>query len=189
MIAQQKHVGGTQEEVAKMFMRKSVLFRCGAFALGLAALPLAGCSSAGMGSFGSSKQQVADLAPNQSYTPDGALLEARTHFKNNNFGYSAAYFKKAVELSPKNSEAYVGLAASYDQLGRFDLSDRVYSALHKMSGDTAQYYNNIGYSHLLRGNLKSALRAFRRAADLAPDNVIIANNIQLLSDAVDAASA
>ena len=78
---------------------------------------------------------------------------------------------------------YVGLGASYDRLGRFDLSDRVYETLYAMTGPTAQYYNNVGYSYMLRGNLTAALTNFRKASKLAPDNAVIANNLQILSNA------
>ena len=98
-----------------------------------------------------------------SYTTDTALSAARDHFRNSDFGYSAALYKKVVELSPKNPEGYIGLGASYDRLGRFDLSDRVYASLFALSGGTAQYFNNVGYSYMLRGNLTSALTNFRKA--------------------------
>lgn len=165
------------------------LLRCGLFAVTAIALPLAGCSTANIGSFGPNKLEVASLAANQTNTVDGALVEARNHFRSNNFGYSAAYYKKAVELSPKTAEGYVGLGASYDHLGRFDLSDRVYAALFKLSGGSAQYYNNLGYSHMLRGNLKGALANFSKAYKLDPDSTVVANNLQLLSDAANAARA
>lgn len=170
-----------------MMSRYARVFRCGFVAMTLAVAPLTGCTTAGLSSFGSNKLEVAELSPRETYTADGALSKARAHFRNNDFGYSAAYYKKAVELSPDNSEAYIGLSASYDRLGRFDLSDRVYAALYKVSGGTLQYYNNVGYSHMLRGNLKGALTNFKHAAKIAPQNVIIANNILLLSDAANVA--
>ena len=71
----------------------------------------------------------------------------------------------------------------HDRLGRFDLSDRVYETLYAMTGPTPQYYNNVGYSYMLRGNLTAALTNFRKASKLAPDNVVIANNLQILSNA------
>ena len=52
-----------------------------------------------------------------------------------------------------------------------------------MTGPTPQYYNNVGYSYMLRGNLTAALTNFRKASKLAPDNVVIANNLQILSNA------
>ena len=168
--------------------------RYGALKTGLAlaiALPLlAGCSSMGsMSSFGGKQQQVAVVANIGDYTADAALAEAKSHFKSGDFGYSAALYKRVVELSPKNAEGYVGLSASYDRLRRFDLSDRVYNALFDITGGTAQYYNNVGYSYMLRGNLTAALANFRKAQTLDPDNVVVANNLQILANAAAASRA
>lgn len=161
--------------------RRSPAF--GLFAVIAVALPLAGCSMAGLSSNGNSRLAVAELSNPGAYTSQSALVEARAQFRNNNFGHSAALYKRAVELSPSTAEGYVGLGASYDRLRRFDLSDRVYASLFAISGGTAQYHNNLGYSHLLRGNLKEALSQFRKAQKLAPDSVVIANNIQLVASA------
>lgn len=160
--------------------------------LAMAALPLTGCSTAFMGNsstFGGNPSQIAELPNSGNYTADSALAEARTHFRNNDFGYSAALYKRVVELAPKDPEGYVGLGASYDRLRRFDLSDRVYASLYQLSGGTAQYYNNVGYSYLLRGNLSAALTNFRKAKKLDPDNMVIANNLQILTDAAAAGRA
>lgn len=154
----------------------------------LAVVPLAGCSS-GLSSFGSNKLEVAELPQIGDYTADRALIEARAHFRNKDFGHSAALYKRVVELSPKSAEGYVGLAASYDRLRRFDLSDRVYASLFDLSGNTVQYHNNRGYSYLLRGDLRAALSSFREAKKIDPDNVIVANNIRIVADAAAAAKA
>jgi Flp pilus assembly protein TadD len=153
-------------------------------ALAIALPLLAGCSSMGsMSSFGGKQQQVAVVANIGDYTADAALAEAKGHFKSGDFGYSAALYQRVVELSPKNAEGYIGLSASYDRLRRFELSDRVYASLFKIIGGTAQYYNNVGYSYMLRGNLTAALANFRKAQALDPDNVVVANNIQILANA------
>ena len=160
-------------------------------ALAAIVLPLAACSAgniagASASAYGTGRSQIAELPRGASYTADTALAEARSHFRNRNFGYSAALYKRVVELSPNDPEGYVGLGASYDQLGRFDLSDRVYASLYKLSGGTARYYNNVGYSHMLRGNLAEALRNFRAAQKLEPNNPLIANNIAMLENAAPA---
>ena len=165
--------------------------RYGALKTGLAlaiALPLlAGCSSLGsMSTFGGKQQQVAQIANIGDYTADSALAEAKSHFRSGDFGHSAALYKRVVELSPKNAEGYVGLSASYDRLRRFDLSDRVYTALFEITGGTAQYYNNVGYSYMLRGNVTAALTNFKKARALDPDNIVVANNIQILQNAAAA---
>ena len=165
--------------------------RYGLAAAGLVAVLLSGCSSSNIGgsTFGNSKQTIAEISNIGDYDADRALSEARVHFRNNDFGYSAALYKRTVELSPKNIEGYIGLSASYDRIGRFDLSDRVYETFYKISGGSAQYYNNVGYSYMLRGNLSGALTNFRKAQKLDPDNVVIANNLQILSNAVNSARA
>jgi len=162
-------------------MKPAVL---GVVALALMALPLGGCSSMLGSRYGSTGTvAAADLPSIGDMTADAALVDARSHFKNNDFGYSAALYKKVVELSPKDPQGYVGLGASYDRLGRFDLSDRVYASLYQLSGGTAQYYNNLGYSYMLRGNLTQALANFRQAKALAPDSAVVANNLAILANA------
>ena len=157
--------------------------RFGVIALAMAAgVMLAGCSSIGSSTFGGNQLKVAEIKNIGDYTADTALSEARAHFRNNDFGYSAALYKRVVELSPKDPQGYVGLGASYDRLRRFDLSDRVYASLYAVAGGTAQYYNNVGYSYMLRGNLGAALSNFRKAKALAPDSVVVANNIQILAN-------
>ncbi|HTJ59183.1 MAG TPA: hypothetical protein VL418_16715 [Devosiaceae bacterium] len=158
----------------------------GAIAVAMAVLPLAGCTTMNLGgisTFGAAQAPAAELPGLANYTADQALAEARGHFANNDFGYSSALYKRVVELSPKDPEGYVGLAASYDRLGRFDLSDRVYASLFALSGGTAQYYNNVGYSNLLRGNASAALANFRKAQRLDPHNIVIADNLQMLANA------
>lgn len=148
-------------------------------AAALLGVVLAGCSP-GASTFGNNKLPVATVPNMSTYTAEGALIEARNHFANGDYGYSAAFYKRTVELSPKDPEAFVGLAASYDRLRRFDLSDRVYAKLHDLVGGSVQYHNNVGYSYMLRGDLRAALKAFRMAAAIDPDNAVVANNIQMI---------
>ncbi|HVY52480.1 MAG TPA: tetratricopeptide repeat protein [Devosia sp.] len=157
--------------------------------LAAALLPLGGCSSVlpGASSFGNNKLEPVEIANIGDYTADRAMSEAQAHFRNNDFGYSATLYKRVVELSPKDPRGYVGLGASYDRLGRFDLSDRVYQTLYALTGGSAQYYNNVGYSYMLRGNLTAALTNFRKAKAIDPDNIVIANNLQILANAAQKA--
>ena len=44
-----------------------------------------------------------------------------------NYGLAEENYRKAVELGPRDLDAWLGLAASYDRLKRFDLADRAYA--------------------------------------------------------------
>jgi len=90
------------------------------------------------------------------------------------------YFQDSVEKAPKDVTAWVGLAASYDRLGRFDLADRAYGSAIRLAGETAEILNNVGYSYMLRGKLEAARKKFVRAQALDPTNPRIANNLALL---------
>lgn len=147
-------------------------------AIMVAVMAIAGCSS--MGSFADRKSALASVPNIEYYASDQALAEAKNHFRHRNYGHAATFYKRAAEAEPKDAEAWLGLAASYDRLRRFDLADRAYKRLFDLTGGTVQYYNNYGYSNLLRGNLVGARKSFLKAYDLAPDNIVVANNLELL---------
>ena len=58
--------------------------------------------------------------------PNDDLELGKKQYRANNFGIAERYFRRAVETHPRDAEAWVGLAASYDRLRRFDLADRAY---------------------------------------------------------------
>lgn len=151
------------------------------------ALALAGCSTFSQSSFGARPGNLADIPGVEFYASDRAVAEAKVHFAQGNYGHSATLYKRAVELLPKDAEALNGLAASYDRLRRFDLSDRVYAQLYNLTGGTVAYYNNVGYSYMLRGDLVSARVNFLKAYELDPNNVVVANNLQLLGSSYSVA--
>ncbi|MEF2073088.1 tetratricopeptide repeat protein [Consotaella aegiceratis] len=129
--------------------------------------------------------------PNPSSIEDvktGDLIrEGKRQFKAKNYGRSYALFKKSAEVYPQNPAAWLGLAASADQLSRFDTADEAYRALALLTPDSAEYFNNLGYSYLLRGDLNAAQTNLMRASALAPDNLTIANNLQLMRNSTSLA--
>lgn len=116
----------------------------------------------------------------QYYPSDEPLRLATEHFKRGSFGLAARYFRDAVEKTPKDASAWIGLAASYDHLGRFDLADQAYVAAVRLAGETPALLNNRGYSYMLRSNLVAARRDLVKAYQLDPKNPIILNNLKLL---------
>jgi Flp pilus assembly protein TadD len=111
------------------------------------------------------------------------------HFRRGLFGLAASYFQEATELSPGDATAWVGLAASYDRLGRFDLADRAYAKAVALVGETPEILNDLGYSAMLRHDLVAARKYLTRANTAAPNNPYVLNNITLLNASSAPASA
>jgi Flp pilus assembly protein TadD len=120
--------------------------------------------------------------------PNDDLALGKRLFREDNVGLAATHFRRAIEKGPstrdKDAEAWLGLAASYDRLHRFDLADRAYSRVTKLIGPTPEILNNQGYSYLLRGDYKRARVALDAARAKDPDNVRIRNNLDLLERSV-----
>ena len=110
----------------------------------------------------------------------GDLNEGKHQFVAANYGLAEQHFRKAVELRADNAEAWMGLAASYDELGRFDFSDRAYDQLLKITGRKPQVLNNMGYSQYLRGNKKKAKDLLLEARSGMTDTTVVDANLALL---------
>jgi Tfp pilus assembly protein PilF len=115
------------------------------------------------------------------YPSDQPVRLGTQRFYEGAFGLAQQYFQDAVEKSPEDVTAWIGLAASYDRMGRFDLADRAYAAAAKLEGETTRLLNNEGYSYMLRGDLKAAQAKFQQALKLDPSNQTTLNNIKLLN--------
>jgi Flp pilus assembly protein TadD len=116
--------------------------------------------------------------------PYDALALGKKQYRANNFGLAEKYFRRAVETHPRDAEAWVGLAASYDRLRRFDLADRAYAQAVHIVGPTAEILNNEGFSYMLRGDYAKARVKLAEAHRIEPGNRYVANNLRLLNASV-----
>ena len=116
------------------------------------------------------------------YPSDEPVKLGIQRFYEGNFGLAQQYFQDAVEKTPKDATAWVGLAASYDRLGRFDLADGSYAHAVKLVGHTPSILNNEGYSYMLRGDLRKARAKFDAALRIDPGNATAINNLALLNE-------
>jgi Flp pilus assembly protein TadD len=112
--------------------------------------------------------------------PNDDLNLGKKHYRANNFGLAERYFRRAAELHPRDAEAWLGLAASYDRLRRFDLADRAYAQAIGILGPTVEILNNQGYSYMLRGDYNRARQKLLAAQRKDPRNKYVENNLQLL---------
>lgn len=115
--------------------------------------------------------------------PGDDLTLGKRHYREKHYGLAEKHFRAAVEKLPRDGEAWLGLAASYDRLRRYELADRAYREALAIFGPRPEVINNIGYSYMLRGDLKRARQKFAEAQAKDPANPTIANNIALIDEA------
>jgi len=135
---------------------------------------LTGCQS-------SSSDTKAELESKFAKQLEEGLPAAKHHFRSGNYGLAERNFRLALETEPTNAEAWLGLGATYDQLGRYDLADRSYKQVLKIAGPVPQLMNNIGYSYMLRGKKSKAKVYFAKAQKGLPENPTINGNRVLLA--------
>jgi Tfp pilus assembly protein PilF len=135
---------------------------------------------------GPSGEPVAPLATPglQGDDPHDDVQLGKKYFRSNNFGLAEKSFRHAVEKRPNDAEAWVGLAASYDRLRRFDLADRAYAEAIRIVGPTVEILNDEGFSYMLRGDYARAHKLLAQAQAKDPANPYVAANMQLLEDSV-----
>jgi Flp pilus assembly protein TadD len=114
--------------------------------------------------------------------PKDDLSLGKQHFRQENFGLAEHYFRRAAEGHPRDAEAWLGLAASYDRLRRFELADRAYKQALAITGPSPEVLNNQGYSYILRGDYARARTKLAEARALDPQSPYILNNFRLLEE-------
>jgi tetratricopeptide (TPR) repeat protein len=112
----------------------------------------------------------------------------KRHFREGDFGLAEKYFRRAVEKgipdARKAAEAWMGLAACYDRLRRFELADRAYSRALAIVGPAPEILNNQGYSYIMRGDYARARAKLDAAIAKDPNNPYIIANLELLDRSV-----
>lgn len=151
------------------------------------AFGLAACQSSevvNLSTFGDTTSGLQDTAAIEFYPDSELVVQGQNFFREKDYGNAQVVLQKAVEIYPKDAEAWLALAATYDRLGRFDQSDIAYKKVAGLVGRSAVFYNNLGYSYLLRGDLVNARRNFLTAYEIDPANPTTINNIELLDSSV-----
>jgi len=114
----------------------------------------------------------------------------KRHFREGHFGLAEVHFRRAVEKgipdARKAAEAWMGLAACYDRLRRFELADRAYAQALRVVGPAPEILNNQGYSYIMRGDYARARVKLDAAYAKEPANPHILANLELLDRSVRA---
>lgn len=104
----------------------------------------------------------------------------KSHFRSGHYGLAEVAFRKYIEKQPQNPEAWLGLAATYDHLKKFDLATRAYDTVILLVGHTPTVLNNLGYHYYLQGNLDNSHKTFREANEKYPEHLQIQNNLLMV---------
>lgn len=108
------------------------------------------------------------------------VARGREQFRAGNYAAAESAFDRAAKMNPRDAEAWLGLAACYDHMRRFELADRAYVQASSIKGPTSEILNNQGYSYLLRGDLARARTTLTAARNKNPGNKYVQNNLKLL---------
>lgn len=146
------------------------------------AFALTGCNYS---SYSEGAQATRDTSNRDYYHNDELIVRAKAQFHERNFGNSYRLFKEAIDVNAEDPQAWLGFAASADMMRRFDKAEFAYRKLKPTIGNRIEFLNNYGYSHLLRGNLRTARSYFLKAYELDPSNEFAANNLEMLRNSVN----
>ncbi|MCB1467645.1 MAG: lipoprotein [Rhizobiaceae bacterium] len=149
-----------------------------AFLAATAVALLSGCNTTGIDT-----TKTTSIRANLRDVSAADLASGKAQFRDANYGLAEKHFRKAVELRATNAEAWMGLAASYDELGRFDFADRAYDQLVKLAGRQPKILNNMGYSQFLRGNTSKARELLLEAKQGMTNTTVVDANLALLAKA------
>lgn len=140
-----------------------------AFLLSAATLAVAGCTAE------AGQVQVRALADPASKLGVGSerLAEARGQLVLGNVGLAIEGFRAALREQPNSVEAMRGLAASYDAMGRTDLSRQYYEAALAVAPHDTRSLNAFAQSLEGQGKLAQASEVRREAAAAAAKPVAV----------------
>ena len=151
----------------------------GLMAVALLALPLGACEMT-TAEADPDARPIAELTVAENAPEEPILIRAKEAFHHGDYGLAEKYYREAVEMRHQNVEAWLGLAASYDHLKRFDEADRAYKMVTKTAGHTPQVLNNLGYHYMLKGEFAKAQRTLEAALAKDPGNPQILKNLETL---------
>lgn len=118
--------------------------------------------------------------------PHDALILTRAAiaaFNASDFEQAAVLAKRAIAEPNAGWRAWNTAGAVADLNRDFAAADSAYSEALKRAPARAEILNNIGWSHILRGDWQGALAPLQQAAASAPDQARIADNLELATAA------
>ncbi len=89
--------------------------------------------------------------------------------KRNLFIEAIGQFKKAVEVSPKNIRAYIGMGIAFLKLREFDKAMEILSRAQNLGDKYPDFLNYLGLAHLFLNNFERSVSLLKNAVEINPD--------------------
>ncbi len=112
-----------------------------------------------------------------SIQPEVYLFAARARETRGDVDGAIEQFRKALDVSPNDRRALLGLARLYDRKGDFASAIPIYERAIKAYPDWPASYNSLGLCYARNGRLDKAIEMLQRAVALEPDKPIHRNNL------------
>jgi serine/threonine protein kinase/tetratricopeptide (TPR) repeat protein len=106
-----------------------------------------------------------------SKLPEVQLAIAEFNLRTGSYGDAVLSYQRTLELDPGNANAYVGLGAAYDLLGRTTEAEQAFHHAIDISPQCWNCYNALGTYLDKHARYREATQAWQKVAELTPDNV------------------
>ncbi|MDP2731016.1 MAG: tetratricopeptide repeat protein, partial [Dehalococcoidales bacterium] len=92
------------------------------------------------------------------------------------YDLAIADYNKAIELDPKNANAYLNRAFAYYNNKQYDLAIADYNKVIELDPKNGYVYNNRGLAYYYKGQYESAIADYNKAIELDPKDADAWNN-------------
>jgi Flp pilus assembly protein TadD len=123
-------------------------------------------------------------APLSQVSQTDVLVQSIQLLSQRRFSEALTSIKTLRPMTSVNSATIMAFAVASDMQGDFGASTRAYARLADSYAQRVDLLNNMGYSMMLQGKLDKALIYLREAQRLDPKNVVVRNNLKMLTSVV-----
>lgn len=116
-------------------------------------------------------------SPMKKPGPDIFIAAAVAQEKIGNNEKAIVAYRKALEITPNDQAANLGLARTLNHKGESKKSIAIYKKLLASNPQDALVWNDLGLCYTSNRQLADASLALRKAVELAPQNVMYRNNL------------
>jgi serine/threonine-protein kinase len=86
-------------------------------------------------------------------------------------------FQKALEINPRDADAMIGIANTYEHMGRLKDAEENFTRAAALRPDYWDGYNNLGAFYNRQHRYAEAVTQYRRVIELTPDNAAGYSNL------------